>query len=224
LGSDDAILLFSIADRNNVAYHTFQGVPYTTRLWTDAEIADALRAVSVGYNVMGTYRFFRDPYASDGTTYMTIFDYNSAIWMSGMITYYPNSNGVSIVFNGTVHTSTLLHEFAHNWDGRRGTGANPYWDEFRSISWNTSDQRLDDAVLADFPGSYAYGGTPQEDWADTVANVLRGYVPPGASAKYHQKAAIVNQFLTTLRREKDDFWSDVFEDELDTSVVLERFQ
>ena len=200
LGNTDARMMFTNADRHGDTSHTFDGIPYMTRSWTDAEIVSALNIIVESYNVAGTYSYFRDPYASDGTTYLTIFDHISAIWMSGMNTYEINGAGISIVFNGSINAGTLLHEFAHNWDGGRGIGANPCWEEFRSISWNANGQMLPNAVPADFSRNYAEI-SPYEDWSETVAYVLMGYTPSGASAKYHQKVAVVEKFLAALRQD-----------------------
>ncbi|MCL2640609.1 MAG: dockerin type I domain-containing protein [Phycisphaerales bacterium] len=192
IGNDDALLIFSQFDGDGKSINSYYQIPYRT--WAVSEVFSVVKNVELTYGIIGTFQYFHVPSVfGDDALYMTIFDFDATRGLLGW-----SSLGTGIALCDPSAFNLFIHEVAHHWN----YSMNPVWNDFRAISWNANGSLRSDAAPQDFNGGYAMTNM-MEDWAETVLCVILNHIPENASAKFLQKVAIVNEFLTWLNPNPD---------------------
>ena len=203
---DDALLIFSNIGHDGRSYSKYGGVTFDYRAWKESEVFTVVNAVAHAYDVQGNYVFFQHSTYADRSVRFCVTD-NWDILFAGLTVY--ESAIIFGVNRGGLNDSTIIHEVAHLWNfgptNHYWGNANPYWDEFWSISWqNENGSMKSGSVLGDFARDYGRT-SPREDWATAVAHVVNGVTPSGATAKWFDKVGVVNKFFDRIgNRETGD--------------------
>ena len=202
--ADDALLIFSNIGHDGRSYSTYSGVTFDYRAWKESEVFTVVNAVAHAYDVLGNHVFFQHSTYADRSIRFCVTD-NWEILFAGLTVY--ESAIIFGVNRGGLNDSTIIHEVAHLWNfdstNHYWGNANPYWEEFWSISWQGENGSIKSgSVLGDFARDYGRT-SPREDWATAVAHVVNGVTPFGATAKWFDKVAVINKFFDRIgNREK----------------------
>ena len=199
LDGNDAHLIFSATTRNGNTYDMFGGARLDLVPWSQSDINSVMNIVSKVYANCGTYAFFRNTYFEDAAIHFVLSDSYDGL---GDVYGY-NGYGTDILFRANAVNSRLtIHEIAHYCDGRIAD-VNPFFEEFKAISYNADGTLRSDAVDNDFAfGIFApIVNSPHEDWAYSVSLVLDGYgsYVDNPSDKWYQKANLILQYMDSLR-------------------------
>lgn len=212
-GQDDAQLLFYARDSFGNTQDTYNGTTYDFRKWTDAEILLTLDAVQYVYQALGNYRFFRNErftpessYFCDAAQYLCITD------MTGLRFAGLNSGSTIEICFPTIGYAldtdqwkqTVIHEFAHNWGITSFVQCNPFFEEFRFLSWSDGySTKKGDSKSGDFARDYGQTNA-HEDWATTIEAVLYYVQDPDATTeRWYRKADLARQFLNYIGAHQD---------------------
>ena len=196
---DDALLIFSSIGHDGRSYSQYAGVTFAYRAWKESEVFTVVNAVAHAYDVLGNYVFFQHSTYADRSVRFCVTD-NWEILFAGLTVY--DSAIIFGVNRGGLNDSTIIHEVAHLWNfdptNHYWGNANPYWEDFWSISWQGETGSIKSgSVLGDFARDYGRTSS-REDWATAVAHVVNGVTPSGATAKWFDKVAVINKFFDQI--------------------------
>jgi len=162
--------------------------------WTEEDIIKMTSHVKFVYDKLGSYAFLHGTNDktknSGGNVYC--YKYDEGTWGSA------NMEDDTINFQpGAIYDlSVFIHEVAHLW---QAGSDNPFFDEFKAISWEPDHEKKEGSTSGDFASEYGETNS-HEDWATAVTYVMMGGSKTNPTEVWNKKVDVINRFFRQLGR------------------------